>query len=113
MLTDGLAPYIPHLDAYLTLNAAANYAGDEVSDQWRGLLEWDLEMVVRMEAFFRLDGESKGADLEMTVAAEAGIPIFCETEGPAPHTGLTWEGYPELLSYAAGQGLLGKRKVKA
>jgi len=96
LLNRGFAPYIPHLDAYLTLNAAANYAEGEVSDQWRMLLEWDLEWVLASEAVLRLPGISKGADLECHRAEAHGIPVFRDID--------------ELETYAVSLGLTGVRK---
>lgn len=97
LLKLGFAPYVPHLDAYMTLNASANFGGteEEVSDQWRMLLEWDLEWVLASEAVLRLPGESKGADLECMRAEAHGIPVF---HNIAP-----------LVTYAEGLGLTGKR----
>lgn len=98
LLQLGFAPYIPHLDAYLTLNAAANFAPDDdgPSAQWRMLLEWDLEWVFASEAILRLPGESRGADLECARAEAHGIPVFHDI---AP-----------LVTYAEGLGLTGVRK---
>lgn len=90
MLRDGLAPYIPHLDTFMF--------GGSGADQWNGLLEWDLEWVAASEALFRILGPSKGADLEVKVAEELGIPVF-------------WS-YPMLLEHADQLGLRGKRKVE-
>lgn len=107
MLEDGLAPYVPHLDAYLTLNAAAPppVEGEE-SPLWRSLLEWDLEWVAASEAVFRIHGESKGADLECRMAEELGIPVFREDEY---EEGFGW-GYASLLRFARYEkGLAGVR----
>jgi hypothetical protein len=95
MLRDGLAPYIPHLDTFLGVDPSIT-PGTHKS-QWNGLLEWDIEWVAVSEAFFRIPGESKGADLEMKVARECGIPVFFN--------------YPMLLQYATDLGLRGKQEV--
>ena len=89
MLRDGLAPYIPHLNTFMFGNSA--------SGQLNGLLEWDIEWVAVSDAVFRLPGESKGADIEVEKAREAGIPVFYN--------------YPLLLEFAHGMRLTGKRPI--
>lgn len=124
MLTDGLAPYVPHLDAYMTLAAAAETPGH--SDDWRALLEWDLEWVTSSDALFRLAGESVGGDLEVRIAREQNIPVFHEAPKDDPWElqplwpgdlfseavdyDHDWPGYPELLEYAGQRGLNGRRQ---
>lgn len=88
MFLDGLAPFVPHFDAYWHLP----------DGQWNAYLEFDLEYVSVVDAIFRLDGESKGADLECSVAASLGIPVFTEAK------------YDALLQYASDLELLGRRR---
>lgn len=88
MFQDGLAPFIPHADAFWFLGET----------YWNAYLEYDLEYVAVCDAVFRLDGESKGADLECDVAASLGIPVFTE------------DRYGALLQYAADQELRGVRR---
>ncbi len=90
MLRDGLAPYVPHLDAYLTLAPTDD-------DAWQPMLEWDLEWVAASEALFRITGPSKGAELEIDVAKLLRIPVWYEEE------------YDEMLEWADEQHLKGKR----
>jgi hypothetical protein len=93
MLHDGLAPYIPHLDSFLFGDS-----GEESgADQWKGLLEWDVEWVAASEVVFRIPGESKGADLECRIARSLRIPVY--------------HSYGALLDYAELRGLRGKQKV--
>lgn len=92
MLRDGLAPYIPHLDAFMLMT-------DEVS--WNAFLEWDAEWVAQAEALFRVAGESKGADLEVELANSLGIPVFFED-------GIIAD-YNDLLLYAELKQLTGVR----
>ena len=92
MLRDGLAPYIPHLNA-----TPAFVDGDGGGENWKGYLEWDLEWVAASEALFRIAGESAGADLEVEHAKSLGIPVFYN--------------YPLLLEFAQGMHLTGKQKV--
>lgn len=90
MVLDGLAPYIPHLDAFLF--AWGDGSGTNTKEiSWEQYLEWDLEWVALSEAIFRVAGESKGADLEVSVAKSLGIPVFFEDQGE----------YDNLLTLAA------------
>lgn len=43
---------------------------------WTEWLEHDLEWVSQCDAVLRIDGESEGADLEVTFAEVRGIPVF-------------------------------------
>jgi hypothetical protein len=95
MVKDGLAPYVPHFDAYMLA-----HTDDTVS--WNAYLEWDLEWVAQAEAVFRLPGPSKGAALECARAVDMGIPIFFEDD-PAM-------GYRALLLMADARGLRGERR---
>lgn len=97
MVQDGLAPYVPHLDAYMLARE------EEIS--WNAYLEWDLEWVVQSEALFRLHGASKGGDLEVRHARAAGVPVFYERTPTE-----TVNGYLGLLSMAARLDLKGVRK---
>jgi hypothetical protein len=120
MLQDGLAPYIPHLDAYMTLAAAQEVSGDSL---WKPLLEWDIEWVAASEALFRIAGESSGADLEVKVAKELGIPVFHEYRrdivpympdgvgifAPDVDYDHDWPDYSDLLEHAGNLDLLGRR----
>lgn len=94
MFLDGLAPFVPHFDAFWFLP----------DGNWNAYLEFDLEFVSVCDAVFRLDGDSKGADLEVRIARELGLPIFYE-KPPLPND----KGYEELRKFAAHRGLNGKR----
>jgi hypothetical protein len=72
MLSDGIViPYVPHL-----------------THLWherrpRTLNEWysyDLVILKRCDALFRLDGESHGADAEVKFAIDHDIPVFSAVE---------------------------------
>lgn len=93
LFLDGLAPFVPHFDAYWWLP----------DGNWRSYLEYDLEYVSICDAVYRLAGESKGADLECRVATEHGIPIFYE-EGDEMD-------YRALLANAEMLGLRGIRQA--
>lgn len=110
LFKDGFAPYVPHFDAYMTFSAAAETPGE--SDDWKSLLEWDLEFVSVCDAVFRLQGYSKGADLECEVAESLDIPVFREDEF-APKglvVGEVYSGYDRLKLFAEAERLTGVRK---
>ena len=104
LLADGFAPYVPHMDAYMTLTPGATTEPTVDPFPWGALLEWDLEWVTTSEAVFRLSGVSKGADLEVDIASQQGIPVFFESD-PG--------GYDALCRYARERGLAGKQGVGA
>ena len=90
MVMDGLAPYVPHFDAFMFP------APDEVS--WNAFLEWDLEWVAQTEAMFMMPWweTSKGAALERSRAEALGIPVFAV--------------YEDLLDHAESLNLTGVRR---
>lgn len=91
MYLDGLAPFVPHFDAFWFLPEG----------NWPAYLEYDLEYISVCDAVYRLYGDSKGADKECAVAEELGIPVFYEQPNQFQ------EGYRGLLAYAEEQGLVG------
>lgn len=99
MVQDGLAPYVPHFDSFM-------FAGDTIS--WNAYLEWDFEWASLAEAMYRLPGKSPGADREIDMAYDLGIPVF----GDPLWTGCTDTccGYPALLEFAEDRDLLGVRR---
>jgi hypothetical protein len=103
MFLDGLAPFIPHADAFFFLGEG----------HWNGYLEYDLEYVSVCDAVYRLEGDSKGADLETKVARELGIPVFYEQPAFEDSYGTHPSGYDRLLEYAASQELLPKQPAGA
>lgn len=106
LLKDGFAPYIPHLDAYLTLHPGT--APENEPDQWKSLLEWDLEWVKVSEAVLRLPGVSTGADLECERAESEGIPVFRLVQDDVAMR--QWDqGYMLLTDFANLKDLRGVR----
>jgi hypothetical protein len=95
MFLDGLAPFIPHFDAFWFLP----------DGHWEQYLTYDLEWVSVSEAVFRLEGESRGADKECAVAEELGIPVYYESGAWSSR-----KNYNDLLQFAAWN--LGKVGVK-
>lgn len=64
-----IKPYIPHLTHYWEQLYHHEY------EFWLSL---DFEYLVLCDALFRLPGESNGADKEVALAKEKGIPIFTD-----------------------------------
>lgn len=113
MVLDGLAPYVPHFDAYLFAWATEDVGANTKVISWKKYLEWDLEWVLQSEAVYRLVGESKGADLEVSRAQAHGIPVFHEAVNDSPFeremgtTDIDWPDYDDLLLFAELQQLRG------
>ena len=93
MFLDGLAPFVPHFDAFWWL-PGGDGPGSEI---WKSYLEYDLEYVAVCDAVYRLAGQSTGADKECNVAMNLNIPVFLEAAGE----------YPELLDFCASLNLTG------
>jgi hypothetical protein len=69
----GHVPFIPHLTHFwhmLIPHYDVNY--------W---YRYDLEWLKKCDAVFRLPGDSVGADREVEVAKELGLPVFESYEG--------------------------------
>lgn len=102
LFLDGLAPFVPHFDAFWFLP----------DGNWRAYLEYDLEYVSVCDAVYRLAGESKGADLECRIAEEHDIPVFYEAPFEnQPRTEWSKPSYSGLLAYAESLGLRGIRQA--
>ena len=67
LMEKGYAPYCPHLGYYLNNNKSQPY------EKW---LELHCTYLKVCDAVLRLSGESNGADKEVTLAIEMGIPVF-------------------------------------
>jgi len=77
ILEHGAIPYVPHLTHFWHLLQWHH---------WETWIEYDAEWLRVCDVFFRLEGESKGADCEEALARELKIPIC-----------LTWDDLMELL----------------
>ena len=67
LIHTGFVPYAPLLSAYIDKFIPIPY------DYW---LELDFEWIKVCDAVLRLDGESKGADLEVHFATKNKVPVF-------------------------------------
>ena len=67
LITEGFTPFAPLLSHFIELVHPMS---------WEKWLEWDFEWLGSCDYLLRLDGESKGADLEVAKAREMGIPVF-------------------------------------
>lgn len=63
----GFTPILPQLSFYM----AVHYP-----QSWETWLDVDKPLVLKSDGVLRLDGESKGADLEEQWARDADIPVF-------------------------------------
>lgn len=75
----GLVPFVPHLCAlWAIVRPGISY------ETW---MEQDFAWLRRCDALLRLPGESRGADREVALAGELGLPVFTEVEAV-----LRWAG---------------------
>lgn len=63
----GYAPVLPHLSHFWDLLSPKPY------EMW---MELDFAYVARCHALLRLPGESSGADREVQLALDRGVPVF-------------------------------------
>jgi hypothetical protein len=88
LLDAGLFPYVPHLSHYQHQRKQQHY------EVWMAL---DLSVIRRMDALLRLPGASSGADREVALAKEIGIPVLwsvdeCVTWARAVAEEAAWPG---------------------
>lgn len=67
LIFDGFIPYIPHLTLLWHLVTPRN------AEFW---YDYDYHILKRCDAVLRIEGESVGADKEVELAKECGIPVF-------------------------------------
>jgi len=67
LLEMGHIPLIPHLTHFW------HFISPKSWDDW---MKIDLALLARVDCVLRLDGESKGGDLEVKVARKLGIPVY-------------------------------------
>lgn len=67
LLSRGFAPFVPHLTMFWHLCEPQDY------ETW---LAYDFEWVKACDGLLRLDGPSPGADREVELAMQLGIPVF-------------------------------------
>ena len=70
LINKGYAPIIPHLDWLFGWHPR----GKDMT--WRQFLDWDLAVIERCDAIYRIPGKSKGADIETLFAKRRGIPVI-------------------------------------
>lgn len=74
LLDAGHAPIIPHLNHLYDIWHDQTFGAPVAYDVF---LDWDVAIVRRScDAVLRLPGESRGADREVAVARDAGIPVY-------------------------------------
>lgn len=67
LLDDGFIPFVPLLSHFW------HVISPKTPDVW---YEYDNEWVKRCDCLLRLPGESKGADNEVKLALQRGIPVY-------------------------------------
>lgn len=70
----GWLPFVPQLNSIWEM-AAGELVEGKGTEGW---LEYDFMQIARQDALYRLDGPSKGADREVTLAHKLHIPVFFE-----------------------------------
>lgn len=76
LLQYGLVPFVPHLTGFWHIMFPHEY------ETW---MEYDSEWLKSCDAVLRIDGESAGAELELQIADELGIPVFYDTTNLVHH----------------------------
>lgn len=75
LLKAGFAPFVPHLSCYWAGDTPEVLPSGTTHEDWLGM---DLPWVAVSDAVLRLPGESKGADAEVALARQLGIPVYHE-----------------------------------
>jgi hypothetical protein len=65
----GLVPFIPHLCHYWEQHSKSQR-------KWEDWMNMDFTYLDKCDCLFRIEGESKGADLEVDYAKRMRIPVF-------------------------------------
>ncbi len=71
ILAKGHIPLVPHLTHFW------HFLSPKSWEEW---LRIDQCFLARCDAVLRIDGESKGADMEVQLAKDLGIPVFYSLE---------------------------------
>jgi len=71
LVTKGYIPYLPHLTHFWHLVSPKPYGF------W---IEYDTRFLLKCDCVLRLEGESWGADKEVTIARKLGIPVYFSIE---------------------------------
>lgn len=71
LLDNRIAPVVPTLNHFMQIQQSRH------EEDW---MQMDFAIVSRCDAVLRLPGESKGADREVALAHELGIPVFYSIE---------------------------------
>ena len=76
MIIDGyVTPFCPHLSILVPLVCGAG-DGEGAVDGHDFWLPHDFEIISHCDGLYRMDGASKGADLEVDFALDNDIPVF-------------------------------------
>lgn len=96
-------PVIPHMTHYFDEWQRRNYKN---TMSYETFLAWDIAMLRKCDGLFRLPGYSPGADQEVALAKDLGIPVYTDWAdvpfvshdgaGQLPSDTIPW--YPELAN---------------
>lgn len=78
LIERGHVPYLPHAMIFINVrtDSAALEVGGALYEKW---LKFDLRVIDKCDALFRLRGESAGADREVAYAASQGKIVYTST----------------------------------
>lgn len=77
LIEAGFTPILPQLSFFMSI---------QYEQTWETWLDVDKPLVLKSSAVLRLPGESRGADLEVKWADEAGIPVFYDIAELVAHS---------------------------
>jgi hypothetical protein len=73
MIVAGMAPICPHLSHFVELIAGPL--------PWVTWLDVDMAVIEKCDAVYRLEGSSRGADIEVRCALDHDIPVYYAAGG--------------------------------
>jgi hypothetical protein len=71
LLEEGFFPLVPHLTHFWNQRFPASW------DRW---MELGLALLKRCDVLYRIEGSSKGSDMEMELARQRKIPVFTDMD---------------------------------
>ena len=82
----GFATFCPHLSVATEMVCGAS--------TWQSWLDYDEQIILRCDAVFRMDGDSRGADRETAFAEHHAIPVFRDLQSMISwRDGGAWRGF--------------------
>lgn len=105
LLKAGFAPFVPHLSVFWSGNTPEVLPAGTTAEDWYAV---DLPWVAASDAVLRLPGESVGADKEVALAIELGIPVYYNLDAllahpPGPQISSVGPDVPVVVNEAGGK----------